>query len=96
MKYMFVVIESWFMDWEAQGSHPIGVYSSRKIAEEAIENAKLSKIQKIDTFEEFLSNYTGDPNKAELMYDNYVFDVKDINEYSWSISDFVLDKKEIE
>jgi len=93
---MFVVIESWFMDWESHGSHPIGVYSSRKIAEEAIENAKLSKIQKIDTFEEFLSNYTDDPDKAESKYDNYVFWAKDPNEYSWTIKDFVLDKKEIE
>lgn len=98
METLYVVIESYYADYENHGSTPIGVYSSEELASNAIERIRLELSNEM-TFEEFLEEGRLDPDYdydsivySYSYYQNEIAERRDC--YSWYIKEFKLDGAE--
>ena len=95
METLYVVMESYYANYEEHGSHPIGVYSSKELALNAIERARLT-LSNTMTFEEFLEEVNFDPDydlgRIKDAYENYLYEIADREaDFSWHIEEFKLD-----
>lgn len=96
MHTVFVVTENYYEDYENHGSDVIGIYSSKELAELAIEEARFhSNSPNCLSFEEYLDE-TGDSfgsvEDARHHYNNYQNMYTMSGDFSWSIKEFTIDK----
>jgi len=98
METLYVVMESYYRDYDDHSIHPVGVYSSEELALNAIERARL-QLSKSMTFEEFLEQGDLDPeydhNTIVHNYTSYLTEIDDrVYDFSWYIKEFKLDGAE--
>jgi hypothetical protein len=93
MKNVFVLIVDSYNDFgQHLGTGVVGVYATRELAQQYIDNSRISDF-KIETFEEYLANTDGVKDMSDedqgMMYSNYVHSMTyPLDEYT--IAEFEL------